>query len=208
MEVDSAARGYLLAADEQYLPAYDQARHDLVQDMPRHRGLRQPWRVRARRYPRPGGPATSSSSISCSPEDRHPQGGHRRPAGAGPRRRRRHAQRWPGRARHPIPPHPPWQPPRHGAEPPPDPLHPLPPPLAIPPSTWSSWPPSSAPSSSPSPPSISAATSPSAAAPRRPSRRSTISSAASWTPCQSRSSSPTATAASSSITSPTATSSA
>jgi len=32
MEADSAARGYLLAADEQYLPAYDQARHDLVQD--------------------------------------------------------------------------------------------------------------------------------------------------------------------------------
>jgi PAS domain S-box-containing protein len=33
MEVDSAARGYLLASDEQYLPAYDQARRDLVQDM-------------------------------------------------------------------------------------------------------------------------------------------------------------------------------
>ena len=33
MEVDSAARGYLLASDEQYLPAYYQARNDLVQDM-------------------------------------------------------------------------------------------------------------------------------------------------------------------------------
>jgi PAS domain S-box-containing protein len=33
MEVDSAARGYLLASDEQYLPAYDQARRELVQDM-------------------------------------------------------------------------------------------------------------------------------------------------------------------------------
>jgi PAS domain S-box-containing protein len=33
MELDSAARGYLLAADEQYLPAYDQSRRDLVQDM-------------------------------------------------------------------------------------------------------------------------------------------------------------------------------
>jgi PAS domain S-box-containing protein len=33
MEVDSAARGYLLASDEQYLPAYDLARRKLVQDM-------------------------------------------------------------------------------------------------------------------------------------------------------------------------------
>ncbi len=33
MEADSAARGYLLAADEQYLPAYDLARRELVQDM-------------------------------------------------------------------------------------------------------------------------------------------------------------------------------
>ncbi len=33
MEVDSAARGYLLAADEQYLPAYEQARQDLVLDI-------------------------------------------------------------------------------------------------------------------------------------------------------------------------------
>jgi len=33
MEVDSAARGYLLASDEQYLPAYEQARRELVQDM-------------------------------------------------------------------------------------------------------------------------------------------------------------------------------
>ncbi len=32
-EVDSAARGYLLASNEQYLPAYDQAREQLVQDM-------------------------------------------------------------------------------------------------------------------------------------------------------------------------------
>ena len=32
-EVDSAARGYLLAADEQYLPAYEQARLKLVEDM-------------------------------------------------------------------------------------------------------------------------------------------------------------------------------
>jgi PAS domain S-box-containing protein len=33
MEVDSAARGYLLASNEQYLPAYQQARSQLVQDM-------------------------------------------------------------------------------------------------------------------------------------------------------------------------------
>lgn len=33
MEVDSAARGYLLESDERYLPAYEQARRDLVQDM-------------------------------------------------------------------------------------------------------------------------------------------------------------------------------
>jgi PAS domain S-box-containing protein len=33
MEVDSAARGYLLASDEQYLPAYEQARQALVQDV-------------------------------------------------------------------------------------------------------------------------------------------------------------------------------
>ncbi len=33
MQVDSAARGYLLAADEQYLPPYDQGRQDLVHDM-------------------------------------------------------------------------------------------------------------------------------------------------------------------------------
>jgi len=33
MEVDSAARGYLLASDEQYLPAYDKSRRELVQDM-------------------------------------------------------------------------------------------------------------------------------------------------------------------------------
>jgi PAS domain S-box-containing protein len=33
MEVDSAARGYLLASDEQYLPAYELARRELVQDM-------------------------------------------------------------------------------------------------------------------------------------------------------------------------------
>jgi PAS domain S-box-containing protein len=33
MEVDSAARGYLLAADEQYLPAYEKARQELVQSI-------------------------------------------------------------------------------------------------------------------------------------------------------------------------------
>lgn len=33
MEVDSAARGYLLASDERYLPAYELARRQLVQDM-------------------------------------------------------------------------------------------------------------------------------------------------------------------------------
>jgi PAS domain S-box-containing protein len=33
MEVDSAARGYLLASDEQYLPAYELARRELVQDV-------------------------------------------------------------------------------------------------------------------------------------------------------------------------------
>ena len=33
MEVDSAARGYLLASDEQYLPAYAKAREGLVQDL-------------------------------------------------------------------------------------------------------------------------------------------------------------------------------
>jgi PAS domain S-box-containing protein len=32
-EVDSAARGYLLASDEQYLPAYEQARKELVEDV-------------------------------------------------------------------------------------------------------------------------------------------------------------------------------
>jgi len=32
-EVDSAARGYLLASDEQYLPAYEEARKALVQDV-------------------------------------------------------------------------------------------------------------------------------------------------------------------------------
>jgi len=32
-EVDSAARGYLLAADEQYLPAYEKARKELVENM-------------------------------------------------------------------------------------------------------------------------------------------------------------------------------
>ena len=32
-EADSAARGYLLASDEQYLPAYEHARRELVQDM-------------------------------------------------------------------------------------------------------------------------------------------------------------------------------
>ena len=32
-EADSAARGFLLASDEQYLPAYEKARTDLVQDM-------------------------------------------------------------------------------------------------------------------------------------------------------------------------------
>jgi PAS domain S-box-containing protein len=33
MEVDSAARGYLLASDEQYLPAYEHARKELVEDV-------------------------------------------------------------------------------------------------------------------------------------------------------------------------------
>jgi PAS domain S-box-containing protein len=33
MVADSAARGYLLASDEQYLPAYEQARQDLVHDI-------------------------------------------------------------------------------------------------------------------------------------------------------------------------------
>ena len=33
MEVDSAARGYLLASDEQYLPAYELACRELVKDM-------------------------------------------------------------------------------------------------------------------------------------------------------------------------------
>ena len=33
MEVDSAARGYLLASDEQYLPAYEHARQELVEDV-------------------------------------------------------------------------------------------------------------------------------------------------------------------------------
>jgi len=33
VEVDSAARGYLLAADEQYLPAYEQARQSLVENL-------------------------------------------------------------------------------------------------------------------------------------------------------------------------------
>ena len=32
-EVDSAARGYLLAADEQYLPAYEHARNALVDNV-------------------------------------------------------------------------------------------------------------------------------------------------------------------------------
>ncbi len=33
MEVDNAARGYLLASDEQYLPAYELARREVVEDM-------------------------------------------------------------------------------------------------------------------------------------------------------------------------------
>ena len=33
MNADSAARGYLLASDEQYLPAFEQAREELVHDI-------------------------------------------------------------------------------------------------------------------------------------------------------------------------------
>ena len=96
MEVDSAARGYLLAADEQYLPAYEHARQGLVADM---RGIEasvatgqyeQPEARDPRAGPRPEPP---SSPVA---ENRHPQGCHCDAPGAWPGWRSGHALRRPG----------------------------------------------------------------------------------------------------------------
>ena len=98
MEVDSAARGYLLAADEQYLPAYEQARRGLSQDM---KVIEEPS---GRRIPH-GSPgyelARAAESSPCSrkrpPSSRRPSPPARRQGLDGAAH---DAQRWPGRRCH------------------------------------------------------------------------------------------------------------